>query len=140
METFFGILLIIFLVIVLFRPWLNRWLGPALQRWAMHRMEDQMRRMAGMPSRKEEKKRRKAARKENGASGRRTAAGGTRMNTTSGRHEPIIPPDYPEDVEFVEIKSYSEETVVTTETSSDGKTTRIKVESQIEDAEFEEIR
>ena len=59
---FFGTLFIIFLVLFLLGPLLRRWVAPLIQNWMMGRMEDHMRRMAGMPTRKEEKRARKASR------------------------------------------------------------------------------
>ena len=99
--------------------------------------------MAGMPTRKEERKMRKETEKAR----KKGAAGGwdafrDRRNghedSSGGRRGPIIPKDYAEDVEFVEIKSYSEETVVRRDAAPDGGE-RIVVESQIEDVEFTEI-
>lgn len=92
-----------------------------------------------MPTRKEERKMHRKARKNRGAGAsdswdafrdRRQGA-----YSRADRREPIIPKEYAEDVEFVEIKSFSEETVVTTEHKSDGKE-RVVVESQVEDAEY----
>lgn len=138
MEKFFGVLLIVFLVVFVLGPFLVRIAAPLLQRWMMHRMEDRFRRMAGMPSRKEEKRQRGKAKARRGAA---PDAGESFYRHGPGprRREPIIPPEYAEDVEFVEIKSYSEETVVT----DDGKvTTRVEYteETQIEDVQFEEIK
>lgn len=127
MGTFFGILVIIFLAWLLLRPLL----APYLQRWFMHSMENRLRRMAGMPSRKEEKRQRK----------RRTSySQSNRQTHKSKTREPIIPKEYAEDVEFVEIKSYSETTIISGENPKGEKKTKIVVESQIEDVEFVEYK
>ena len=135
METFFGVLVVVFLIIIFF----GHWLRPLLSRWIMGRMEDRFRRMAGMPTRKEEKKMRKeAAKKER--KGTASAAGRRSASNAGCRNEPIIPKDYPEDVEFVEIKSHSEETVVRSTYDADGNLEDIEVEEQIEDVEYTEIK
>lgn len=143
MGTFFGILIIIFLVLLLF----GRYLGPLVQKWMMGKMEDRFRRMAGMPTRKEERKMRREAMK-NAAKGnphaqsgsRRKSGGGMNTNETRHPHSPIIPKEYAEDVEFVEIKSYSEEIRIEGEDTSKKKKEKVVYESQVEDAEFTEIK
>ena len=120
-------ILVIILVIWLW-PFIMRLIAPYFQRWMMGKMEDRFRRMAGMPTRKEEKKQRKREARE----------GRQRQSEPQGAHrEPIIPKDYAEDVEFVEIKSYSE-TEIIREESADG--TETVYENQIEDVEFTEIK
>lgn len=130
MATFFGILLIIFIAI----PLLWQFISPLFQRWLMGKMEDRFRHMAGMPSRKEEKRaRRRRSPGSGSASSRQT------RNAHPKSHEPIIPKEYAEDVEFVEYVSYSE-TTVEEHVEPDGSKTRVVTESQIEDAEFVEIK
>ena len=128
-------------------PYISRWILPAVQRWSMRRLEDHFRRMTGQPTRKEERKMHRKAEKERrrgvrdgwGAFRDRRTQGTGNYGQHSRRHEPIIPKEYAEDVEFVEIKSYSEETVAIRENNADGKA-KVKVESQIEDAEYVEIK
>ena len=140
MDVFFGVLLVIFLLLVLIWPYVSKWFGPALQRWMMGRIEDRMRRMAGMPTRKEERKmRRQAQKKRQGGHAVRDAFRDRRTGASRRSSGPIIPKEYAEDVEFVEMKTYSEETVITHDTDAAGKT-RVKIESQIEDAEYVEIK
>lgn len=139
METFFGIVIILFIVLILAR----RLLLPSAQRWMMGKMEDRFRRMAGMPTRKEERRQRRAERRQNSSSGRRARATDASRNRDAGPtprrgQEPIIPKDYAEDVEFVEIKSYSAEEIIVKSDSSDK--TKYTVESQIEDVEYVEIK
>lgn len=60
-------------------------------------------------------------------------------------HEPIIPKEYAQDVEFTESHTYSSDININ-ETSADGSKTHthikqeITVESQVSDAEWEEIK
>lgn len=146
MENAIGILLVIIFLLIVMRPWLQRVLGPWLQRWALGKMEDRMRRMAGMPTRKEEKKaRRQAARRESGGAARfRRAASGSRAHTARSRRAPQSTVDmlqtFAEDVEFTEVKSYSSEIEIGANSPSGGRKGRVVVEEQIEDAEYIEIK
>lgn len=139
METAVGIILIVILALILLWPLLNRWLGPLLQRWIAGKMEDRFRRMMGMPTRKEERKAAKQWKKQQQKDGAQASAyGGTAYGPASrGRsRRPIIPKEYAEDVEFVEIKEYSSDVEIGIK--EDG-TTFIK-EEQVEDAEYIEIK
>lgn len=126
-----GVLLIIIIMVSALLPLLARLLRPLLMRYMARKAEDYMRRAAGMPPR---------GKKRRGDPGRRQEAysrgGDTRGSRRSyGRRQgPIIPPEYAEDVEFVEIKEYSR-----SETRDDGKVTW-REESQVSDAEWEEIK
>lgn len=82
--------------------------------------------MMGMPTRKQERKARRNAEKESDGSRRDNS----RAQTASSRNEPIIPPEYAEDVEYVEILDYSQtDTVIKDET---GRT--VYHETQVEEA------
>lgn len=127
------ILIVVILIITLFGERISR----LIREFIAHRTEDAIRRMMGMPTRKEEKR----ARKERGNTYKR---GDTGFREDSSRHsysaeteEPIIPKEYAEDVEFIEIKEYSSKTIV--EDTKAGKT-RIYHESQVEEAEYVEIK
>lgn len=126
-----GVLLIIFIVVFALLPLLARLLRPLLMRYMARKAEDYMRRAAGMPPR---------GKKRCGDPGRRQEAysrgGDTRGSRRyyGRRQGPIIPPEYAEDVEFVEIKEYSR-----SESRDDGKVTW-REESQVSDAEWEEIK
>lgn len=139
METAFGVILVILFLIIVMRPALQRWLGPMFQRWAMGKMEDNMRRMAGMPTRKEERKARKRARKreKSGAESFRRAAGAGRR-ASAPRNAEINLQEYAEDVEFTEVKTFSQEIEIGV--SEEGGKQKIVVEEQIEDAEYVEIK
>ena len=133
MEVFFGILLVTVLVFAVFGPLIGRVLGPLLQKWAMGKMEDNIRRMAGMPTRKEEKK----ARKRAGNQGGRTSGRARRVWSEPGaprKQESVFTyiRAFAEDVEFTEIKEFSHE--------SKTSEIRYKVEQQVEDVEFTETK
>ena len=135
MDKFFGVLIVIAFLFAVLGPVLRRWFAPMLQRWAMGRMEDTMRRMAGMPTRKEEKKaRRKSGQRRDGnreASSRFRNARRQppRRRSTIGMLRYVA-----EDVEFTEIKEFDDGSVIT-------HTTKVtyREEEQVEDAEFTEL-
>lgn len=106
-----------------------------LQRFMAHRAEDMVRRMAGMPSRKEEKRRRKEEQKRNASTG----GGSARARTSADEAEGVrAMREYAEDVTFTEIKEYSSETIIGEDAS--GKTRRIYREEQVSDVEYVEIK
>lgn len=146
MDVFFGIIIVIVFLLVVLGPVLRRWLGPVLQRWVMGKMEDNMRRMAGMPTRKEERKARKEERKHarQEAGGRRSAeefirraTGARRGDRRRGATRSTIGllRAVAEDVEYTEIKEFGE-----SHTIGHAEQIKYKEESQVEDADFEEIR
>lgn len=139
MENLFGIILVIIFLLIVMRPWLQRWLGPWLQRWMMGKVEDRMRRMAGMPTRKEERRARRQARRreERGAERFRQAAAGRRSQKDSPGAREVLQ-DYAEDVEYVEVKNYSAEIEIATDPKSGQR--KVTVEEQVEDAVYEEIK
>lgn len=117
-----------------------RLLRPRIERWFLGKFEDRMRAAAGMPSRKEEKRRRKAAEasygsKKTGKWGRNGKSPGKPRHTG-----PIIPKEYAEDVEFTEVKIFEQTEITGTVTDKTGKKVGEWHESQIEDAEFVEIK
>lgn len=142
METAFGIILVVIFLLIVMRPVLQRWFGPWIQRWMMGKMEDRMRRMMGMPTRKEEKKARKQAgrRQTGGAERFRQAAQGRRAGSrrSEGPSGVDMLQGVAEDVEYTEIKTYSEDLEIGI--SKEGKEVSYKLEHQIEDAEIIEIR
>lgn len=127
--------IIIISIILLFWMWpyIMRLLAPYFQNWIVGKMEDRMRRMMGMPTRKEE---RKAARKKEKEEKKERGKGKSQPSGQSRRGK-IIPPEYAEDVEFVEYKNVSETEII--KESPEGKT-EYYYESQIEDVEFIEIK
>lgn len=111
-----------------------RALRPVIHRWMARRMENFIRKAAGMPPRDKNERRRE----------QREQRHNERQNTrhayrTYGKGEPIIPKEYAEDVEFTETVRYSSDKDV----ASDGTrraSERTSAETQVSDAEWEEIR
>lgn len=146
-----GIFLIIVIIVIVCWPWISRWLKTFLA----HRTEDYLRKATGMPPRpgsREDRRRQRASRQACGSQGDQPASSSyssyssgpsssysrrsrQRSRTRRGYDEPIIPPEYAEDVEFVEVKSFSE-TVI----GSPAGNTRQFHESQVSDAEWVEVR
>lgn len=128
-----GILILIVVFFVVIWPYIARW----MKRKAMERAEDYMRAQMGMPPR--DKKSRKTGRGSREYSSREYYSGNTRSNPYGRQrngHEPIIPKEYAEDVEFTETKDYSY-----TETHIDPtKKAETYHESQISDAEWTEVK
>ena len=144
METFFTIVLVILFLLIVLRPLLHRWVAPLMQRWIMGKMEDRMRRMVGMPTRKEEKKAQKRRRKErrDGSASFHSASGGGREGSRRGRNSSGYVDylrNYAEDVEFVEIKNFSESVEIGQENKKDSAAD-YRIEQQVEDVEFVEIK
>ncbi|MBD5356976.1 MAG: hypothetical protein HDR88_08255 [Bacteroides sp.] len=113
-----GIFLIIIVVVILCWPWISRWFKQMLA----NRTEDYIRKATGMPPRpgsKEERRQQRASqqsqyRDSDTSSSFYGSSSDTRSRSRSrgrGRqyyNEPLIPREYAEDVEFVEIKNFSE--------------------------------
>lgn len=133
--------IILILLLVLFMLWsrIMSWLQPYIQRWMARRIEKFVRNAAGMPPPPKQKKSR--ARRENAG---HSAPQGDAYRSRAGYRdrqddEPVIPREYAEDVEFTETVDYSEDRF----TDRDGRehtSTRIRTESQVSDAEWEEIK
>ena len=105
------------------------------------RAEDMMRRMMGMPSRKEERRKAKRQSAGDGFSRTRTGSAGSAGNAHR-RHRPptadaaAILKSVAEDVEFTEIREF-ESTTIADERKGEQ---RIYREEQVTDAEFTEIK
>lgn len=120
----------------IFWPQITRW----IHRLMVRRAEDMVRKMAGMPSRKEEERRRKQQEKQQRASGsHRNHSRGSRSGGHAGNPEEVVRnmQQYAEDVEFVETKKYSE-TEISEEDSKGNR--HIYRESQVSDVEYIEIK
>lgn len=129
------IILIILFVLVLLWPFLSRTIAPLIQRWMFGKMEDHLRRMSGMPTRKEEKKARREAERQ----ARRSDGGhgfGSRRSPRNVKSTISMLKYVAEDVEFTEVKDFGAEEVTTKTTVK----VEYKIEQQIQDAEFEEIK
>lgn len=136
-----GIFLIIVIIVIACWPWISRWLRSFLAR----RAEDYLRKATGMPPRpgsREEKRQQRASSRQTYSSNADNFSDSTysrrtrqRRRTRNGYKEPIIPPEYAEDVEFVETKSFSETTI-----GGSDRQTRQFHESQVSDVEWVEIK
>ena len=138
-----GTFIVILLLLILFWPWISKWLSGWIRKFMANRAEDAMRRMMGMPSRKEQKRRererqRRAQRGEpddertrESFYGDTDAQGNSRHERTSAMMQSVAV-----DVEYTEFKEFTKETVAD---DASGKT-RIRTEEQISDAEFVEIK
>lgn len=124
-----GVALIIIILICAFWPAIVR----LLQRFMARRAEDMVRRMAGMPSRKEEKRRRRQQQQQQRQNGsRRHGSPGDPGEGVRAMKE------YAEDVAFTEIREFSSDEVIAEEET--GKNRRIYREEQVSDAEYVEIK
>ena len=90
------IFLILIIFCILFWPWISRWLRGFLAR----RSEDAIRRMMGMPSRKEEEKMRR--KRDEGY--RQSQSYREEDNLSRGEKIVRDMQEYAEDVDFIEIK------------------------------------
>lgn len=137
-----GLFLIILVVICLCWPWISRLLSRWFSGFMARRAEDMMRRMMGMPSRKEERRANRAAgqsRDSSGASERRESnrrASGGRYHRKPRTDAAALLKSVAVDVEYTEIKEFESTTIV----EDDGKTRRVYNEEQVSDVEFMEIR
>lgn len=131
-----GILIFIILFIVLW-PFIKPW----FQRFMARRMEDAVRKMAGMPTRKQEEKMRRQQQKQAQETTRESSFFGRRRRPSRPRRsngeEVAAMRAYAVDVEYTEIKEYSESTIVNDSSACRG---RVRVEEQISDVEFTEIK
>lgn len=125
--------LIVLIILIFGVPYLWRLLRPYFYRWMQRRAEDYMRNAMGMPPRDKSRQ----SSRQTSSSGRsqyRGASTGQKRRQPSGG--PVIPKEYAEDVEYTEIRSYSEDTVI----ADDGGEVRYASESQVSDAEILEIK
>lgn len=133
MGAFLIILIAVWLLFIIFRPAVTRW----VQRFMARRAEDMMRRMMGMPSRSEEKRRRRQASRDSGS-------GSTRGERRSSRryHRPAqadaadLMRSVAVDVEYTEIREFESTTIA--DEAPGGP--RVIDEEQVTDAEYTEIR
>lgn len=108
---------------------------PKLQEWfkgfMMRRAEDTMRRMFGMPSRKEEERARRQQQKQHKQK--------THNRASADESEAVKDMQtYAEDVEFTEYTEYSQTEII--EDNGKGNRRYFREESQVSDAEFTEIK
>jgi len=129
-----AIFLLIIIITFIFWPWISKW----LKVFMAHRAEDMVRRMTGMPSRKEEEKRRRQQEKRESSNGRKRGYGyntGFYDSSTSDNSIKNMQ-RYAEDVEFTETIEYSGDSIP----EDDNNSRRVYRESQVSDAEYDEIK
>lgn len=121
------VFLIIILALWLLWPRISVW----IRKQAMYRFEDMIRRMTGMPSRKEEKRQQKQAQ----AGGRKQRRGNAKKGETHVRtgEGMAMMRQYAEDVEYTETREYSETVTFDGDTVH---THKEYSESQVTDAEY----
>lgn len=139
-----GIFLVIIILIILCWPMISKWMQGFLAR----RTEDYLRKATGMPPRPGSREAKRQARQQqqqtsnaySSSSSRRSGSRSRNRQSSSSRsyssHEPLIPKEYAEDVEFVETISYSETSIGPDYTGS----RTVYHESQVSDAEWVEIK
>lgn len=126
--------LIILILLIVGVPYVWRWLKPYIARWVQHKTEDYVRKSMGMPprDRNQGSKRGNESRQQRS----RDTYGNRGWQRGQYSDSPLIPKEYAEDVDFTEVRSYSEETDI----ASGGENVRFRQESQVSDAEIIEIR
>lgn len=123
-----AVTLVIIIALFLLWPRIIRWLRPVIQRWMMRRVENYVRKAAGMPPRQEARKKRSPRPAD--------SQPWQRAERPAPMREPhLIPPEYAEDVEFTETVEYSSDRNI----ASDAPGKRVRNENQVSDAEWEEI-
>ena len=119
--TFLTIILVTIALWLIFSPYIKPW----LRRRAERKLQDYLRAQMGMPTEKEQRRARREAEKQE--------------KRTSGKlHAPaeIIPREYAVDVEYTEIRQFSQTTI-----ASDSDSGRSFVtECQVSDVEYTEIK
>ncbi len=127
--------LLILIIMILAWPWITRWVRALIAR----KLEDAVRKAAGMPPRQKGNKASSA-----GDFGRNHDRRSEYYGYTRGRKGrpvyddgPIIPKEYAEDVEFVEDKELSRTSVGSE--ASDGRRRERYEESQVSDAVWEMV-
>lgn len=121
--------LIILIILVVGLPYLWRILRPYILRWAQLRTQKIILKAMGVPP--HDRKHRDSASRGDSRE-RRQYSYGYRRPHASG---PIIPKEYAEDVEYTEIRTYSEEHTIGAEEGN----VKFRRESQVSDAEIIEI-
>lgn len=134
------IIVILILVWLIFGARIRAWLSRRINNFIANRTEDFIRKAAGMPPRdKSDTKRRQSYRSQNQESGQ-NASSRRRKNRTRAYYDsrgPIIPKEYAEDVEFVEIKEFSQTDI---EARFEDRQTVEYHESQVSDVEWVDIK
>lgn len=123
-----GIAIVIIILIILCWPMISKWMQGFLAR----RTEDYLRKATGMPPRPGSREAKRQARQQQ----QQPRSSRSRYYHS---HQPLIPKEYAEDVEFVETVSYSQTTTIGVETARPASRT-VYHESQVSDVEWVEIK
>lgn len=99
----------------------------------MRKMENRLRAAMGIPPEPKPKRETRAERKKREEEEEIRERQRRRAERKQQPHEPLIPKEYAVDVEYTEVRSYSEQTEIHPE--ADGSV-RISTESQVTDAEY----
>ena len=131
------IILALIAIWLIFAPYIRPW----LQRRAEQKLADYLRRQMGMPTEKEQRKAEKEARRQQNARYGTWSAPDPHRRADARRrpNEPIIPREYAVDVEYTEIREFSQ-TIIHTQDSKSGSRVDFKVENQVSDVEYTEIK
>ena len=133
--TFLTIILVTIALWLIFSPYIKPW----LRRRAERKLQDYLRAQMGMPTEKEQRRaRREAEKQEKRTSGKRGFWSRPPHREDHSLHAPaeIIPREYAVDVEYTEIRQFSQTTI-----ASDSDSGRSFVtECQVSDVEYTEIK
>lgn len=123
-------LIALFYLAWLAMPWIKR----RAQQAMINRMEDYVRRAAGMPPREKKRSSNPFTRKSQTRGDRQTRSAGRRYDEPRPAH--IIPPEYAEDVEYVEYKDYGSHGQV----RADREGVTYTLQEQVSDVQWVEIK
>ncbi|MDE5887349.1 MAG: hypothetical protein K2H46_07175 [Muribaculaceae bacterium] len=128
------ILIILLLIWLIFGARITAWINRRFQRFVANRTEDFIRKATGMPPREKHKKQRKKEVYEDRKFRERNSSRRREYYDPDG---PIIPKEYAEDVEFIEIKEFSQTNIDAR--FEDGSAVHYH-ESQVSDVEWVDIK
>lgn len=132
-------IVVIFLVWLIFGSRINAWIRKKTAQFIANRTEDYIRKATGMPPRDKSKSSKKQESRSDAhrASGSRAYRSYRSSQDYYDPNGPIIPKEYAEDVEFVEIKEFSQTDIDAR--FADGSRVEYH-ESQVSDVEWVEIK
>lgn len=129
------VLLILLALWLIFSPYIKPW----LRRRAERKLADYLRSGMGMPTEKDARKAERNARQQNNPGRGKKSFWSRPANKKrdASQHAPdeIIPREYAVDVEFTEIKQFSQTTI-----AEDKDSNAFVTESQVSDVEYTEIK
>lgn len=125
-----GIFLIVLILIFALAPLLM----PLIRRWLMRRAENYLRAQMGMPPRNSQGRKRQ----QSGPRGTRFRESHHSPRRGPSYPGPVIPHEYAEDVEYTEIRTFSQTDIAGSESKAGSPFAGFH-EEQVEDVEFEEI-